>query len=326
MSQSSVKGNPTGVTELNNFKIIKYSSDFPIPDIDGYINTPDFTTYQISGNVTGDFKFKCGVKTSFVGIDRVNDKLISTTTGVMFTMDGTITTKSNILFTDITIGASNGTLFNVLSTTANQAIGMINLTIQDTSTLGTINNVSTWAMTNIVMRNCAKIAGYNITGTNGTIKCRLGVFSNNVGTTFDFGTSTLSVLDFNNNQIDCSTGQTFINGVAANVTTIAKLNNNIFSGAGVFINSLDTSNSFWNLNGNTGVLNTPIPITQTDLIGVIDGANSIFTSTTNFTYSNVKVFVNGQKQTIINDYQILNNTTIQFTFSPNEGEILTLEY
>lgn len=66
--------------------------------------------------------------------------------------------------------------------------------------------------------------------------------------------------------------------------------------------------------------------TQAELIGTINGSNSVFTTATNFTPENVTVFVNGQRQTIINDYQLSNNNTITFTFSPNVNEILIIEY
>ena len=91
-------------------KTIKSLSDFPTP-VSNVITLPDSVSYLINGTVDiGVNRFSCGVKNSFIGQDRVNDKLISTTTGTMFTMDGTTTTKSNILFSNLTIGAANGTI------------------------------------------------------------------------------------------------------------------------------------------------------------------------------------------------------------------------
>jgi len=226
--------------QLNRHVIVQDLSDFPTP-VSNVITLVDSMTYLINGTVDiGENRIVCAVKNSFIGQDRVNDKLIYTGTGTMFTMDGTTTTKSNILFDNLTIGAANGTLFNVLSSTANQAVGFVNLTITTTGTLGTINNVSTWAMTNIVVRNAATAAGFTITGTNGTVKCRLGVFANNVGTVFNFGTSTQEVIDFNNNQISESASQTFISGTTsgANVTVSGKINNNTYTGAGTFVSTM----------------------------------------------------------------------------------------
>lgn len=62
------------------------------------------------------------------------------------------------------------------------------------------------------------------------------------------------------------------------------------------------------------------------LIGVINGSNNIFKSPDRFDVKNVSVFVNGIKQNIITDYQISNNNTIIFTFSPNVGETLVINY
>lgn len=243
---------------ISNHKVIGKDTDFPTPDVNGFIQLADFTTYEINGTITGDFKFKCGIKTSFTGIDRVNDKLLSTTTGVMFDMDGTAGSKSNILFSDITIGCANGTLLNVVSPSQNQAVGMISVTISATKHLGIINNISTWAMTNCVMRNTATNSGFVITGNNGTIKSRLGVFGNNVGTMFDFTGSTNEVIDFNNNQISSSTGQTFISAIPSNASVWGKLNNNCFTGVGSYITGVTASSNLWSFIGNLGVENTSV--------------------------------------------------------------------
>lgn len=246
-----------------NRKVIANSNDFPTPDVNGFIQLADFTTYQINGFVSGNFKFKLGIKTSFTGIDRVNDKLLSTTTGVMFDMDGTVTPKSNIFFIDITIGAVNGTLFNVVSSAQNQAIGMISVTISATKHLGVINNISTWAMTNCVMRNTSTNSGFVITGNNGTIKSRLAVFSNNAGTMFDFTNSTNEVIDFNNNQIASSSGQTFMSAILSNVSVWGKLNNNTFTGAGSYITGITGSSNIWSFIGNLGIANNSVVTSYT---------------------------------------------------------------
>lgn len=316
--------NTVEVDKLSSHIIVKRLSDFPTP-VSGVITLANNTTYEINGTVDiGVNRIVCGIKNSFVGVDRVNDKLLSTTTGIMFDMDGTSGSKSNILFSDITIGAVNGTLLNVISSSQNQAVGMINVTIAATNNLGVMNNISTWAMTNCVMRNTVINSGFVITGNNGTIKSRLAVFSNNVGTMFDFTNSTNEVIDFNNNQISSSTGQTFMSALPANVSVWGKINNNCFTGVGNYITGVSALNNFWKFAGNLGLDNNGS--FSEVLIGTIDGANSVFTTSVNFPATGVKIFVNGTKQTIINDYQLSNNNTISFTFSPNVWEILTIEY
>lgn len=66
--------------------------------------------------------------------------------------------------------------------------------------------------------------------------------------------------------------------------------------------------------------------TQAFLIGIINSSNAIFTSPTNFIPTDVRIFVNGLRQTIITDYQLSNNNIVTFTFSPKIGEILIIEY
>ena len=60
--------------------------------------------------------------------------------------------------------------------------------------------------------------------------------------------------------------------------------------------------------------------------GLINGTNATFTSAFPFIPSSLQVYVNGLRQKIVTDYQILNSTTIQLLVSLTTNEILLINY
>lgn len=60
--------------------------------------------------------------------------------------------------------------------------------------------------------------------------------------------------------------------------------------------------------------------------GIINGINSIFTTQFNFIPETVEIYLNGLKQRIIEDYQLIGNNTIQFVFSPFNNENILVNY
>jgi hypothetical protein len=62
------------------------------------------------------------------------------------------------------------------------------------------------------------------------------------------------------------------------------------------------------------------------LTGTVNGVNAVFTTSVNFVPGKVIVYVNGIRQKIIDDYQLSNDNTVTFTFSPLPGEVLSIDY
>ena len=60
--------------------------------------------------------------------------------------------------------------------------------------------------------------------------------------------------------------------------------------------------------------------------GLINGVNATFTSAFPFNGSTLEVFKNGQKLTVINDFNITNSTTFILTTAPLILDILTINY
>lgn len=82
---------------------IRQLSDFPEPVAD-VITLQDNTTYFINSVVDiGVNRIVCGIKNTFIGLDRINNGITSTTTGDMFTCDSSSIAKTSLIFNNLTI-------------------------------------------------------------------------------------------------------------------------------------------------------------------------------------------------------------------------------
>ena len=62
------------------------------------------------------------------------------------------------------------------------------------------------------------------------------------------------------------------------------------------------------------------------LTGVIDGANSGFTTSNSFITGTTKIYVNGLRQFLGTDYTELSGNTITFTTPPEIGDLIIANY
>ena len=69
-----------------------------------------------------------------------------------------------------------------------------------------------------------------------------------------------------------------------------------------------------------------IKIYQEVPTGLLNGINATFTTLFNFVSGTVEVFLNGQLQKIVNDYQLVGNNTINLSISPMTGENILINY
>lgn len=100
---------------------------------------------------------------------------------------------------------------------------------------------------------------------------------------------------------------------------IQKLNGNfvsIFSG---------TSSQFVKANGTTSEIATDL---DSDISGIRDGSNKLFTISANFVSNSTRVFVNGvrMQRGSLNDYIEVGSNQIQFTVAPDSGDIILVDY
>lgn len=77
---------------------------------------------------------------------------------------------------------------------------------------------------------------------------------------------------------------------------------------------------------------TNLPASSGDMVigeipsGLLNGSNATFTTLNQFKPGTVRVYLNGVRQTIVDDYQTIGNQTITLVFSPFAGEHLLVDY
>lgn len=235
-------------------KVIRQLSDFPTPS-GGVITLEDYNTYQISGTVDiGTNRIVCGIKNSFSGIDRMNDVLVYTGTGNMFTMDSSSVAKLSLIFQTMTLQCSSGTLFNVTGGSGNQ-LTIISTTMSGVSTAGTIDGVA-MTMRTSSLTGCV-VGGFTFSGTNLSLVVQDSTISNNAGTSFNFSSTTFtSIIRISRNFIQTNASQTFVNGTSVSVTYGGQVSINSFTGAGTFFTGITAQTAGWLFSDNTGVTNT----------------------------------------------------------------------
>ena len=69
-----------------------------------------------------------------------------------------------------------------------------------------------------------------------------------------------------------------------------------------------------------------IKIYQEVPTGLLNGINATFTTLFNFVSGTLEIFLNGQLQKIVNDYQLIGNNTINLNTSPTAGENILINY
>lgn len=234
-------------------KIVKALTDFPTP-VANVITLEDYTTYIINGTVSiGANRITVGIQNSIIGIDRFNDKLVYTDTSNFITIGA-----SNVftLFENLSFTCATGTLLSVTT----GSFRFNECSISGVSTLGTITTGAS-----STFRNCGITSGttqgFIFVGACGSLKVLGCSISNNVGNLFDLGTATFSIVDCSNNYITCNASQIFLKGTTsgANITQGGKGNNNFFTGAGSFLNTIAIGDANWKFTDN-------IPTTLNDLV------------------------------------------------------------
>lgn len=230
-------------------------SDFPTP-VSSVITLADNTVYIINGTVDiGTNRIVVGIKNTIVGVDRQNDILQSSTTGTMFTMDNSITPKLTLIFDNLTLKATAGTLINASGGTTDQ-VTFISTTISSTPTGGTFSGIVFSMRTSSL--TSFSVNGFVFSGVNTALTFRDSSATNNVGTVFDCTSATFSQVRISRNSITASAGNTFLNATGTTITTAAQIALCIFSGTSSHLVNASGVTTPWVFTANQGVANTPV--------------------------------------------------------------------
>lgn len=259
--------------KLFNYQVIKSVSDFPTP-VGDVITLADYTTYLINGTVDiGTNRIEVGIKNTITGLDRQNDILTSSTTGTMFTMDNSVTPKQTLIFDNLTLKATAGTLISATGGSTDQ-VTFITVTVSETLTGGTFSGVA-FSMRTSSLSSAFSVGGFTFTGTNQAITLRDSTVSNNTGTAFDATSATFSTIRMSRNYVLTNASQTFLNATTVTLSIGAEVGLNIFSGAGTHFTGITAESAGWLFIGNTGLTNTLFAIADTEnLQSTLDGKSS----------------------------------------------------
>lgn len=241
-----------GVDWVPVLSLVKVASlsDLPTPS-GGVIQLVDNYAYQISGTVDiSPNRIACGVRNSIVGSDRLNDVLMSSTTGALVTAAaGDVT----IVCSTVTLQAANGAVFDVNGAGVSAAECSLK-----GATLGTFTNALTCTFRQSGLISALTTSGATFSGTCAALRVFDNVVSGNAGTLFDLGTCVFQNVFIARNAVVQSGGTTFLSGAAAgaNVAVAGVLDTNIFSGGGTYVSTITGTDTGWTWTGNVGVTNT----------------------------------------------------------------------
>lgn len=248
-----------------NYVVVKSLSDFPTPS-GGVITLADDTSYELNGTVDiSTNRIVCGTRNIIRGLDRSNDKLVSTTTGALITCDSTTVAKTIVTLEGCSLTCTTGAIFAMTGTLTNaQNLVVQRCTITGGTTLGTIATCNAVVIRNSTIAGPITSSGFTITGTGPSasfIIVRDNSLRGCAGTMFAFGTSVWGEIQIDRNIVTTAVGETFLSGTTggANVTVAGTIGNNIFTGAGTFISTLTNADTNWSWTDNIGVGNTSVP-------------------------------------------------------------------
>lgn len=263
-SEQLLTGNGSSWVPAQKHVNVLSLSDFPTP-VSSVITLADNTVYLINGTVDiGTNRIVVGIKNTITGVDRQNDILQSSTTGTMFTMDNSVTPKLTLIFDNLTLKATAGTLINASGGVADQ-VTFISTTISSTPTGGTFSGIVFSMRTSSL--TSFSVNGFVFSGANTALTFRDSSATNNVGTVFNCTSATFSQVRISRNSITASSGNTFLNATGTTITTAAQIALCIFSGTSSHLVGVNSDTVPWVFTANQGVTNTKIPVTNLVLPG-----------------------------------------------------------
>lgn len=265
---------------IGNTIVVTALADFPPPSAD-VITLADNTNYLIVGEVDlGANRIVCGTRCGISGTNRVNDRLITSHVGAMFTASSNV----SVVFNEIGLRCASGTLLDVTST----GIAFLNCSVGPCANGGNIALSGAFGFTYRTTNTASAftVGGFTFTGST-TGNCRIfdSTASGNVGTLFDLGTAVFAVIDIGRNIVSTDVGNTFLDGTtgSANVTEYGSLSNNTFFGAGTVVATIVETDTDWRFTNNAGVTNTPVSASATwgAIVGTVTDQTDLALDTIN---------------------------------------------
>lgn len=257
-------------------------ADFPAP-VAGVITLADNVTYLINGNVDiGTNVIVFGIRNAIVGKDRLNDKLVSQTTGTMMTIDSTTVPKLSMTFNEVTLSCPNGTLINAIKT----SISFVQVSFASVKTFGNTADCPSTSFRACGINNITT-GGLTFTGTCGTLRVLVNVISNNAGTLLSLGTATFTMALIDANVITVNATQTFLSGttLGANMTGEGVVSSNALLGAGTFVSGITAQDLNWFFVNNQKTVNTKLNLAKGESLAESTNATTTYANKLSVTYT-----------------------------------------
>lgn len=248
-------GNGTSWVPQIISRVIIGTHNLPSP-VNNVIQLENYIVYNIVSSINiGTCSISVGIKNSIIGKDRLNDQLISTTTGNMFILDSTLTNNLSLILNNITVSCGSGTLFDIKNT----SISISESSLNDSNQLATINGCSSFTIRQSRIANIKSTGIVFNSATNGNLRIFDNIITNNSGTLINLGTALLNNVFISRNDISTTISNGFLSGVGdSNVSTEGNLSVNIFSGSGSVVSGFTVNETKWRFLGNYGVTNSII--------------------------------------------------------------------
>jgi hypothetical protein len=243
--------------------IVNSLSDLPAPS-GGAITFADNTDYFINNDLTTSDRFICGNSSVVRAPDSSVVKITYTGVGTMFScIDGSAKlTKFKAL-------CATGKMFEASSTSGFDVFQMIDMTVEDCATVGTVDNLQAIQISDVSWESIT-VAGINFLNTINVFISQNNLVVQSGGDFLDLGTATFNGFSVLNAFTFLSSGVTLLKGLASsgNIITggLGVVTNTRITGAGAPLSGISSSDALWNF-----TLNDDIPDTRADALLSVSG-------------------------------------------------------
>jgi hypothetical protein len=252
--------------------LVNELSDLPTA-IGGKIFGADNTDYFLTNDITNPDEFICGDSSVFRAVDSSVVTYTYTGSGTAFDC-----TDGSSKLTKFKLAAPNGEAFNAKSTTGQDLFQMIDMTVSECDTAGTIETMGAVQISDVSWEDI-KTDGIGFIGTTGVMIVQNNLIVQNAGDFLNLGTAVFSGFNFLNSFSFLAAGTTLLKGAAssANIAdgSLGVMTNVRVSGAGDPLSGITSDDTLWNF-----LLNDEVRDTRTDAMMSLSGNATETTITT----------------------------------------------
>jgi len=234
---------------MNNVIRINSASDFPTPAAN-VITLVAGTSYIISDEIDiGDDRFDTSAgNITFLGINPNTDKILTTTTGALFT-------GASVRLRNVDATVTSGNVFDMSGLGVIACDGFFVFGCVDAGTVDA-TGLFTWRNSNIT---AVSNTGLLFSGACRTILIKENSFSDFEGTMIDLGTATASLLRIDGNRLSGNAGSTSVDVAPSSANILdgeGWMTNNLFNGDGTHTVGTSFSDTNWTYHDNVNVPNS----------------------------------------------------------------------